>query len=89
MINLSLDCMTSKLQILHDPKVPTPTGIQRGGRENVGSTSDDDNTASSKTMVQNLSSNPDKSKCASASTRFAHSIFLLIYTLAIVISIST
>ena len=51
-------------------QVPTPTGIQRSGRDNVGSTSDDDNTASggtSKTLVQN------KSKCASASTRFTHS----------------
>ena len=56
-------------------QVPTPTGIQRSGRDNVVSTSDDDNTASggtSKTMVQN----PDKSKCASASTRFTLSIFI-------------
>lgn len=54
-------------------QVPTPTGIQRSGRDNVVSTSDDDNTASggtSKTLVQN------KSKCASASTRFTHSTFL-------------
>ena len=54
-------------------QVPTPTGIQRSGRDNVGSTSDDDNTASggtSKTLVHN------KSKCASASTRFTHSTFL-------------
>ena len=55
-------------------QVPTPTGIQRSGRDNVVSTSDDDNTASggtSKTLVQN------KSKCASASTRFTHSTVFL------------
>ena len=51
------------------PQVPTPTGVQRA-KENVGSTSDDDNTASGGTTktVQNQSA-VDKNKCASASTR--------------------